>query len=314
MGATGGACAWLRVVAQCSGFPTIGELSTDGFNGGTRTGNRKTHVLAQPVVGQTDPFVRDSTSEMGESLPSLFSPVSRARRAGRKMRLAGGNSRPPKKSNHGLVVTGSDVVSGGETSVVEKLNGYSGDLAGLRRGQDAPLPGGELTSRSARGPSGRAERTNEKKIYRNSVTPRNVTEEAFELDNAVVPTPAVFAGAVAPADSAGILFPAIAGMECPAVAEDLSMAVDVGGLPPAVRVRELLRPAAGVGLLSDIEATPSVELWGPAGPSSYHSSRGGNENGSPSDIVIELELLVCPGVGACRPALRCPAGSEHWGP
>ena len=106
------------------------------------------------------------------------------------------------------------------------MNGYPGDLAGLRRGQDAPLPGGELTSRSACGPSGKAERTNEKKGYRNSVPPRDMTGEAFELDNAAVPTPpvaspAVFAGAVAPADSDGILFPAVAGMECPAVAEDL---------------------------------------------------------------------------------------------
>ena len=113
-------------------------------------------------MGQTERVVWDSTSDMGESLPSLFFPVSGARRAGRKMRPAEGNSRPPKKLNHGLVVTGSDAVSGGETSIVEKLNGYSGDLAGLRRGQDVPLPGGELTSRSASGPSSRAERTNEK--------------------------------------------------------------------------------------------------------------------------------------------------------
>ena len=202
-------------------------------------GNRKMHLRAHPLVGQTDRVVRDATSEMGGSLPSLFSPVSGARRAGRKMRPAGGNNRPPKKSNHGLVVTWSDVVLEGETNVVEKLNGYSGDLAGLRRGQDAPLPGGELTSRSASEPSSRAERTNEKKGYRNSVPPRDVTGEAFELDNVAVPTtaiagaasPVVFAGDRSPADSDGILFPAIGGMECPAVAEDLSLAVDVGGFP-----------------------------------------------------------------------------------
>ena len=35
-------------------------------------GNRgKTHVRAQPVVGQMDRVVRDSTSQMGENLPSL---------------------------------------------------------------------------------------------------------------------------------------------------------------------------------------------------------------------------------------------------
>ena len=93
-----------------------------------------------------------------------------------------------------------------------------------------------MTSRSASGPSSRVERTNEKKGYRNYVPPRDVTGEAFELDNAVVPTTAiagaaslaVFAGTVVPADSAAILFPAVAGMECPAVAEDLSLAVDAG--------------------------------------------------------------------------------------
>ena len=35
---------------------------------------------------------------------------------------------------------------------------------------------------------------------------------------------------------------------------------------------------------------------GACGPCSSHVLRGGNENGSPSDIVIELEPLVCPGV------------------
>ena len=29
-----------------------------------------------------------------------------------------------------------------------------------------------------------------------------------------------------------------------------------------------------------------VELWGPAGPTSSHALRGGNENGNPSDVVI----------------------------
>ena len=75
-----------------------------------------------PVVGQTDRVVWDATSEMGGSLPSLFSPVSETRRAGRKMRPAGGYNRSHKKSNHALVVNGSDVVTEGETNVVEKLN------------------------------------------------------------------------------------------------------------------------------------------------------------------------------------------------
>ena len=82
-------------------FPPIWESSADGFNGERAWGNRKTHIQV----------VWDSTSEMGGSLPSLFSSVSGARRAGRKMCPAGGNNQPPKKSNHVLVVTGSDVVS-----------------------------------------------------------------------------------------------------------------------------------------------------------------------------------------------------------
>ena len=62
-----------------------------------KRGNRKTHVLALPNVAQMDRVVGDYTIEMGGSLSSLFSPVSGARRAGRKMRPAGGNNRSPKK-------------------------------------------------------------------------------------------------------------------------------------------------------------------------------------------------------------------------
>ena len=42
-------------------------------------------------------------------------------------------------------------------------------------------------------------------------------------------SPAVFAGAASPADLAGTGVPAVAGMEFPAVAEDLSLADDSGG-------------------------------------------------------------------------------------
>ena len=54
-------------------------------------------------------------------------------------------------------------------------------------------------------------------------------------------TPAVFAGAAAPADLAGTGVPAVAGMEFPAVAEDLSLADDAGGLHLVIHVNELLR-------------------------------------------------------------------------
>ena len=243
------------------GFPPLGSHVQVASPGERERGKRKTHVLAQPVVGQT--VCRD-----------CFPLCLELGGLGGRCRRLGGNSRSPKKLNHDLVVTGNDMVSGGEMSVVEKFNGYSGDLAGQRQDQDAPLPGDQLNSRPACGPSVGAVRTNRQKGYRNSVPPQDVTGEAFELDNAAVLTPAihraasssVFAGAVAPADFAGIPFPAITGMELPAVAEDLSLANDVGGLPPAVCVSEPLRSAAGAGPLPDVEVTPSVELWGPVGP------------------------------------------------
>ena len=80
------------MVAQYSGFSPIGESSKDGSSGERERGNQKTHVRAQPVVGQTERVVRDSMSEMGGSLPSLFSPVPGTWLARKKMRLAGGHS------------------------------------------------------------------------------------------------------------------------------------------------------------------------------------------------------------------------------
>ena len=40
-----------------------------------------------------------------------------------------------------------------------------------------------------------------------------------------------------------------------------------------------------------------MELWWPAGSSSSHVLRGGSENGTLSDVVIDIEPLVCPDVG-----------------
>ena len=201
---------------SAQGFPPLGSHPPVFSPGKCEWGSRKTHVLAQPVVGQTDRVVRDATSEMGGSLPSLL-----AQQARRKMRPAGGNNRSPMKLSHKRVVTWNSMVSGGETSVVEKLNGYSGDPAVQRQDQDAPLPGDELNTRPACVPSVGAVRTNRQKGYRNSVPPRDVTGEAFELDDTVVLTPAVagvassavFVGALAAADFVGIPFPAAAGME-----------------------------------------------------------------------------------------------------
>ena len=79
MSVNGGACAWLWLVSKLMGFPPS-VCSRD---------NRRTHVLAQPVAGQMDRVVRDSLIGMGGSLPSLFTPVSGARRSGRGMQPAG---------------------------------------------------------------------------------------------------------------------------------------------------------------------------------------------------------------------------------
>ena len=54
--------------------------------------SRRLPVLAQPVLGQRDRVVPDSLMGMGGSSPSLVPPVSGARRPGRGMRPAGGNS------------------------------------------------------------------------------------------------------------------------------------------------------------------------------------------------------------------------------
>ena len=110
------------------------------------------------------------------------------------------------------------------------------------------------------------------------------------------------------------MFPAVAGMEFPAVAEDLSMADDAGGLPSAVCVSEPLLAAAGADPLIDVEAESSVDLRGPAGPTGFNASRGSAEDGSQFDIVTVPELIVCPDAGGDRRSTSgCPAGSEHWG-
>ena len=57
-------------------FPPLGSLPPVFFPVEHKQRNRKMLVPAQPVVGQTDRVVQDSTIEMGGKLPSLFTPVS----------------------------------------------------------------------------------------------------------------------------------------------------------------------------------------------------------------------------------------------
>ena len=155
-------------------------------------------------------------------LQSLFTPVSGARRSGRGMRPARWNSRSP---SCGWVVTENSMVSGGKTGAVEKLDSFSDDVVVKKNVGDAPLPGDDVNAHPVCVPSLDAAEKNRQKGYRNSVPPQDVTGEAFGLNDAAVLTPAVagaassavFAGAVAPADLAGMLFPAVAGMEFPSV-------------------------------------------------------------------------------------------------
>ena len=251
-------------------FPPLGSHPPVFSSGEHDRGNRKTHILAQPVAEQTDRVIRDSPIEMGGSLPSLFTPVSIAHRSGRGMWPAGWNGRSPKKLSD-YIVTENSMVSGGKTSAVEKLDSFSDGLVVKRNVGDAPLPGDDVNSHPACVPSLGAAKNNRQEGYRNSVPPRDVTEEAFGLNDTAVLTPAV------------------AGAASSAVTEDLSLADDVGGLPSAVRVSEPLRAAAGADPLIDVEVTSSVDLRGPAGPSGVHASRGSDEDGSLFDIVIEPE-------------------------
>ena len=86
---------------------------------------------------------------------------------------------------------------------------------------------------------GGAPKGNGPESYSDYVPPRDVTGEVFGLSDAVVLTPAVagasdpavFAGEVALADLVGMDVPAVARMEFPAVAEDLSFADYAGDLP-----------------------------------------------------------------------------------
>ena len=146
MGVTSGACAWLRLVYKRAAFFTIGDHPPVFSPGEHKQDNQRMHVLAQPVPGQMDRVVQDSPIGMGGSLPSLFTPVSGARRSGRGMRPARWNSRSLKKLSCDYVVTENSMVSEGKTSEVGKLNSFSDGLVVKRNVGDAPLPGDDVNS------------------------------------------------------------------------------------------------------------------------------------------------------------------------
>ena len=126
-----------------------------------------------------------------------------------------------------------------------------------------------------------------------------MTGEVFRLSDAAVLTPAVagaaspadFAGAVAPADLAGTDVPAVAGMEFPAVAEDLSLTDDAGGSPSVIYVSEPLRAVVGAVPLMDVVRRR------PVGLSDSDVRRNSEEGSSPVDIVTVPELIEHSAVG-----------------
>ena len=88
------------------------------------------------------------------------------------------------------------MLSGGKTSASEKLDSFSDDLVVKRNVGDAPLPGGDVNSHTACVTSLGAAEKNRQEGYRNSAPPRDVTGEAFGLNDAAVLTPAVAGGGV----------------------------------------------------------------------------------------------------------------------
>ena len=74
---------------------------------------------------------------------------------------------------------------------------------------------------------------------------------------AVAASLSVLAGVEAPAE--------LAGTGVPAVAEDLSLAEDAGGLPLVIHVSDPLRAAAEVDPLIDVRKASSVDLRRPTG-------------------------------------------------
>ena len=110
----------------------------------------------------------------------------------------------------------------------------------------------------------------------------------FGLNDAVVLTPAV-AGAASPAVFAGAVAPAdLTGTDVPAVAEDLSLADDAEG-SSVIRVSKELRAVVGVDQMRDVGG--SVEGRRPVGLSDSDDDRPSEEGSSLVDIVTVPEPI-----------------------
>ena len=92
--------------------------------------NRELSVLARSVLGRMNPIVPDAPIGMGGGSPSVVPPVSGARRSGRGMQPAGGNSRSPKKLN---------VISTGEVEMMDSLDNFLNELIVKRNDREVPL-------------------------------------------------------------------------------------------------------------------------------------------------------------------------------
>ena len=109
--------------------------------------NQELSVLARSVLGRRNPIVPDSPIGMGGGPPSVFPTVSGARRSGRGMRPASGNSRSPRKLN---------VISTGEVEMINSLDNFSDGLVVERNVGVVPLSAEAEVFSPEAGPSGGA--------------------------------------------------------------------------------------------------------------------------------------------------------------
>ena len=138
--------------------------------------------------------------------------------------------------------------------------------------------------------------------YRDYVPPCDVTGEVFGLNDATVLNPAI-----AVAASLAVF----AGTGVPAVAEDLSLAEDDGGLPLVIHISDPLRAAAEADPLIDEGKASSVDLRRPTGLSGSDAQRGSEEGGSQFDIVTVPELIEHPDSPIRLPLARMIGWAEE---
>ena len=139
--------------------------------------------------------------------------------------------------------------------------------------------------------SGGAPERNGPESYRDYVPHRDVTREVFGLNDAAVLT------------------------RVPAVAEDLSLAEDAGGLPLVIRVSDPLRAAAEADPLIDVGKAFSVDLRRLTGLSGSDAQRDSEEGGSQFDIVTVPELIEHPDSPIRLPLAsryKTPGSTEIW--